>query len=222
MLSSERIYERLYMTEDPEKRLFITPVLDIAEQLGPGRASIDLRLGSSFITQRRPETLQVDPRAERAPGDEQSYQDEVVVPFGQSFILHPGQFALAATLEYVGLPRDLGGYVLGRSSWGRVGLIVATAPGVHPNYRGVVTMELTNVGEIPVHLYPGDMIVQMFLHDVSLGQTALPYSGEPGRYFGSTRPEINLVSFSKGTRAAISRLTELPRTSETETPPESS
>lgn len=205
MLSSESIYERLYLTREASHRLFITPLLDIEEQLRPDRASIDLRLGNTFINQHRSEMQVVNPMVQRETGEERPYQEEIIVPFGESFILHPGQFTLAATLEYVGLPSDLGAYVLGRSSWGRVGLLVATAPGIHPNYRGVITMELTNVGEVPVQLYPGDMIVQVFFHEVSKG-APLPFLSEIGRYSGSTRPEINLVRLSSGTRGALIRM----------------
>lgn len=55
---------------------------------------------------------------------------------------------------------------MGRSSWGREGLVIATATGVHPGYSGILTLELTNLGEIPLRLYPGIAIAQLFVHTV--------------------------------------------------------
>jgi dCTP deaminase len=89
------------------------------------------------------------------------------VSFGSRFILHPRNFVLGVTLEWIRLPSDLAAYVIGRSSWGRRGLIIATAAGVHPGFTGCLTLELTNVGEIPIAIKPGMTICQLFLHDVS-------------------------------------------------------
>lgn len=88
------------------------------------------------------------------------------VAFGESYYLHPGSFALGVTLEWIRLRADLAGYVIGKSSWGRRGLIIATATGVHPGFKGCLTLELTNVGEIPIAIKPGMKICQLFLHRV--------------------------------------------------------
>ena len=88
------------------------------------------------------------------------------VPFGEQFILHPGTFVLGVTLEWIRLPRDLAAYVIGRSSWGRYGLIIATATGVHPRFTGCLTLELSNVGEIPIKVKPGASICQLFVHQI--------------------------------------------------------
>jgi dCTP deaminase len=58
-------------------------------------------------------------------------------------------------------------YVLGRSTWGRLGLIVATAVGIQPNFAGTLTLELRNLGETPLSLYPGQIIAQLFFHEIS-------------------------------------------------------
>jgi dCTP deaminase len=86
------------------------------------------------------------------------------VPFGKSFILHPRSFVLGSTLEWLRMPKDFAGYVTSRSSWGRRGLIIATATGVHPGFSGCLTLELFNAGEIPIALYPGMGICQFFIH----------------------------------------------------------
>ena len=88
------------------------------------------------------------------------------VPFGKSIVLHPQKFLLGCSLEYVRIPEKLAAYVIGRSSWGRLGLVVATAIGIHPGYSGCITLELRNLGETPIILYPGQTIAQLFVHEV--------------------------------------------------------
>lgn len=145
----------------PSERLVVTPILD-ENQIKPSEASLDLRLGSVFLALRRGRVDRVD------WADTESHQqlsfERLVVPVGSTFVLHPSQFVLAETLEFVRLPPDLMGYVVTKSSWGRAGLIVATAVGVHPNFRGVITLELRNLGEVPVTLRPGTSMLQLFLH----------------------------------------------------------
>ena len=98
------------------------------------------------------------------------------VPLGGSLIIHPHQFILAATLEYIRLPPDLMSYVIGRSTWGRLGLIVATAVGIQPGFAGTLTLELRNLGETPLTLYPGQAIGQLFFHNVQYahGEKSFP------------------------------------------------
>jgi len=89
------------------------------------------------------------------------------VPFGDRIVIHPHQFILGATLEYIRLPMDLMAYVIGRSTWGRLGLIVATAVGIQPGFAGTLTLELRNLGEAPLTLYPGQIVAQLFFHRVN-------------------------------------------------------
>jgi dCTP deaminase len=145
---------------DPEKKLVITPLLDREKQLG--RGAVDLRLGTEFLMLRRFQSAGLRPAQ-----DEQTLLDhmheQVIVPVGGELWLHPRQFVLAATLEYLGLPDDLSACVVGRSSWGRLGLLVATAVFVHPGFRGCLTLELVNEGEAPICLSPGMRIAQLTL-----------------------------------------------------------
>ena len=64
------------------------------------------------------------------------------------------------------MPRGLGAYVVGRSSWDRLGLIVATAIGIHPLFHGIITLELTNLGDVPITLRPGRTVAQIFFHTI--------------------------------------------------------
>jgi dCTP deaminase len=95
------------------------------------------------------------------------------VPFGTRFLLHPGSLALVPTLEWVKLPEDIHGSVTARSTWAREGLSIATATFVEPRYQGIVTLELSNLGQIPVALYPGMTMAQIALTRV-VGDTARP------------------------------------------------
>jgi len=148
-------------------RLLIAPEPDVERLKTSGSASIDLRLGTWFTTARasRLQCLDIYKRGEQQPS-EHALTLKQYVPFRERFILHPHSFVLAATLEWIRMPRDLAGYVTGKSSWGRRGLVIETAPGVHPGFAGCLTLELANVGSIPIAIVPGTMICQLFLHKV--------------------------------------------------------
>ncbi len=141
-------------------RLMVTPLLD-DDQIGA--ASIDLRLGTEFVEVRRREATAIDPLEQKGHESVTQLEDTVFVTLGERFILHPRQFVLGATLEFIRLPLDMAGHVLGRSSWGRLGLVVATAVVVQPGFAGVLTLELANEGSVPIHLYPGFRVAQLQL-----------------------------------------------------------
>jgi dCTP deaminase len=165
------------------QRLVVMPLLDPDTQIGP--ASIDLRLGTRFRVLRRTAGSGIDP-LHHLQADLERGQDEVTVAFGKPLWLHPEQFVLGATLEFLRFPAHLGGYVVGRSSWGRAGLLVATAIMVHPGFAGCLTLELVNHGESPIALYPGARIAQIAVHSLAAA-TSRAYVG---RYVGPTGPEI--------------------------------
>ena len=86
----------------------------------------------------------------------------VEVGEGEPFILHPGEFVLGATLERVGLPEDLVARLEGKSSLGRLGLLIhSTAGYVDPGWDGFLTLELSNVANLPITIYPGMKIGQI-------------------------------------------------------------
>jgi dCTP deaminase len=88
-------------------------------------------------------------------------------------------------LEWIHLPHNLSAYVVGRSSWGRDGLIIATAIGVHPGYSGIITLEISNIGEIPVYLRPGVTIAQLFIQEVAGNEIG---DSDHSAFQGSTEP----------------------------------
>jgi dCTP deaminase len=179
-LSGVAIRKRLTEAE-LGKRLVVSPILEPGEQLRDDQSSIDVRLGFQFALMAPSLIESVDEFEGQQPPLLSSLYTRQYVPFGRRIVIHPHQFILAATLEYLRLPNDLMAYVLGRSTWGRLGLIVATAVGIQPNFAGTLTLELRNLGEAPLSLYPGQIIAQLFFHEVSDAE-----SGEGlGQYSGA-------------------------------------
>lgn len=164
ILGKERLL-KLMATAAIEDRLIITPLLESAQI---GQASIDVRLGNDFIVTRRGNLVSIDPASEDVR--QHRYQTRHYVNFGESFYLHPHELVLASTFEYLRLPRSVAGNVTSRSSWGRAGLVIATATAVHPGFTGAITLELINLGEVPLVLYPGVSVAQLVLADCEGGE----------------------------------------------------
>ena len=166
ILKSDRIAELLEQGKKPETEdpLVIRPTPDLSKLRGCGAASVDLRLGTWFVTLREARMSHLD--VTEHSGAASQLTKTHYVPFGESFYLHPRSFVLSATLEWICLPGKYAAYVIGRSAWGRRGLIIATATGVHPGFKGCLTLELTNVGQIPIVIKPGMNICQLFVHSI--------------------------------------------------------
>lgn len=173
ILNEQQILERL-LDPDPERRIIITPFIQPEEQFGP--TSIDLRLGTDFKVIKRSNLTHLDviKPPEHVAQDMESCMTVVKVQPTQPFVLHPGEFALASTLEYIRVPLDLAARLEGRSTWGRLGLQVhATAGFVDPGFQGALTFELSNVSTVPIQLYPGVRISQICFFQSA--ETRLPY-----------------------------------------------
>ena len=175
-------------SKDLDERLVIIPLLD-QEQVG--EASIDLRLGTEFLLLRRTLRAGIDVGDPDYQAQIDDLYDRIVVPIGQGLWLHPQQFALGATLEFIRLPPTLGAYVLSRSSWGRLGLLVATAVMVQPGFAGCLTLELVNEGDSPVQLYPGLTIAQLAVHSL-VGKTS--FVKQNPNYRAPTGPQAARLS----------------------------
>jgi dCTP deaminase len=165
ILKGEKIAQKMQLPPESGKQLIIEPRPDLNELKESGSASIDLRLGTWFVTLRETKIPYLNIR-DTPPPPERQLTKTHYRRFGDKFILHPRCFVLGVSLEWVRFPKDLASYVIGKSSWGRRGLIIATATGVHPGFTGCLTLELTNVGEIPIALIPGMQICQLFIHEV--------------------------------------------------------
>jgi dCTP deaminase len=182
LLHHEALLEVLNEEVDFGKRLVVAPLLD-EEQVG--EASIDLRLGTDFLLLRRTVQPGVDVGDPHLHAQLEGLYERVAVPLGEGLWLHPQQFVLGSTLEFLRLPPTLGAYILGRSSWGRVGLLVATAVVVQPGFAGALTLELVNAGDSPIKLYPGLKIAQLTVHSLTDKTT---FAKKP-TYSAPTRPQ---------------------------------
>jgi dCTP deaminase len=136
-----------------EGRIKIEPWDD--ERVQP--ASVDLRLGDSFRVFHNYRTTAIDLRE-----PPENLTEEVTVGKDAPFVIHPGEFVLGRTLEWVELPDDIVARIEGKSSLGRLGLIVhATAGFVDPGFSGTLTLEITNLTRVPIILWPGKPIAQL-------------------------------------------------------------
>lgn len=154
--------------------------------------SVDVRLDGRFLIPRCHQTAAIDPLIFNP-----NLMEECCLPLppglvphvGETvpFVLHPAQFALAATLERVEMPDDLAARIEGKSSLGRLGLLVhLTAGWIDPGFAGQITLELFNAAPVPIYLYPAMRIAQLSVTRLS-SPSERPY-GSPGlgsKYKGS-------------------------------------
>lgn len=148
-------------------------------------SSIDVRLDSLFRVFNNSRYTHID------PAQQQDELTTLVDPGeGEPFVLHPGEFVLGATLERVRLPDDLAGRLEGKSSLGRLGLLThSTAGFIDPGFDGHITLELSNVANLPIILWPGMKIGQLCLLRLS-SPAEVPYgSAQVGsKYQGQRGP----------------------------------
>ena len=170
---------------------------DIATQISSGRlkvepfheamiqpSSVDVRLDRFFRVFENHKYEVIDPSIEQP-----DLTREVAVGGDEYFILHPGEFVLASTYEVITLPDDIAGRLEGKSSLGRLGLLThSTAGFIDPGFSGHITLELSNVANLPVKLFPGMKIGQLCLiklsspaeHPYGSAQYGSRYQGQRG------------------------------------------
>jgi len=126
-------------------------------------SSIDVRLDRFFRVFNNARYTHIDPALQ------QDDLTTLVEPTGEDpFVLHPGEFVLGSTLEVVSIPDDLAARLEGKSSLGRLGLLThSTAGFVDPGFSGHITLELSNVANLPITLWPGMKIGQLCLFQLS-------------------------------------------------------
>ena len=126
-------------------------------------SSVDVRLDRFFRVFENHKYSVIDPSIEQP-----DLTREVAVGPDEDFILHPGEFVLASTYEVITLPDDIAGRLEGKSSLGRLGLLThSTAGFIDPGFSGHITLELSNVANLPVRLHPGMKIGQLCLIKLS-------------------------------------------------------
>ncbi|HEY3743546.1 MAG TPA: dCTP deaminase [Bryobacteraceae bacterium] len=151
-----------------------------------GSCSVDFRLGNEFSIFEHSKHPFIDLNETAAI---QNLMRTVIVKDGEPFILQPREFALAITLETLELDEETLGRLEGRSSLGRIGIIVHGTAGLFdPGWRGKATLELSNLGIMPVALYPGMRICSFTFEQLS-SPTSVPYYKKAGnKYAGQTSP----------------------------------
>src|SRR5215472_108869 len=177
------------------KRYIAMGKIKIAPELPPeqfGSCSVDFRLGNEFNVFEHSRHAYID--LKNSTGIEGIMQSVVVAP-GDSFILQPREFVLAITEETLELDDDVLGRLEGRSSLGRIGIIVHGTAGLFdPGWRGKATLELSNLGIMPVALYPGMRICSFTFEQLS-SPASVPYHKKAGnKYAGQTSPLASRLS----------------------------
>jgi dCTP deaminase len=171
---------------------------DLRKELDAGRLSIEpydpAMLQPSSIDVRLDRFFRVFDNSRYTHIDPSIQQDELTSLVEQSgddpFVLHPGEFVLGSTFERVSLPDDLAGRLEGKSSLGRLGLLThSTAGFIDPGFTGHITLELSNVANLPITLWPGMKIGQLCLFQLT-SAAEFPYgSAQVGsRYQGQRGP----------------------------------
>jgi len=168
----------------------VNPMPDLAVALGT--ISIDLRLGYQFLIYRRTASPVIDVRN---PSTFEGLTELVTKTKDDHFIVHPDEFILASTLEWVELPLNLAGRLEGKSSLGRMGIVIhSTAGKVDPGFKGTLTLEISNLGTLPVILYPETPVCQLVFEELS-SPTSKGYSERPNsKYKNPTMPEQSKIA----------------------------
>lgn len=174
-------------------KIRVTPALDLTTQLGS--CSVDFRLGTKFRVFEHSRFACIDLRK---GVDVDEIMREVEIGPDESFTLHPGQLVLGMTIESLELPNDLLARLEGRSSLGRLGIIVhGTASVFDPGWIGNPTLELGNVGILPVSLYAG-MRICSFTFETLSSPVDVPYTAKAGnKYAHQTGPYASRFAAEK-------------------------
>ena len=168
-------------------KIKISPAPDLETQLGS--CSIDFRLGNIFRVFEHSKYSHIDLRS---TFDINKLMRKVEIPDSEAFTIQPGDFVLAATRETLELDDDIMGRLEGRSSLARIGIIVHSTAGLFdPSWVGTATLELGNLGRMPVKLYPGDRICAFTFQQLS-SPVQVPYKKKTGnKYAGQIEPEAS-------------------------------
>ena len=184
-----------------KKEIIIDPI-NLEKQLGP--SSLDLRLGNKFRVFKHGNIEFIDTKTyqDREISTYKlnnrtvtEYENSILYENLDYFIIHPGEFVLSSTLERVSLPPHITGRLEGRSSLGRLGLIVhATAGYIDPGFEGNITLEIGNVGKLPIKIYYGMRICQLVFEKMC-SPAKIPYNKRKGSKYineeGATSSRIS-------------------------------
>jgi deoxycytidine triphosphate deaminase len=204
VFSSEEIKRRLQEPISNSQSLVITPL----SKKDFDQDAIDLRLGCYFrlpamscipcimpyassdaedAVRHYPELVHQPYGRHRATGAQKEPGGERWSRTNSSLILQPHRAVLASTLEYIKMPADASAEILTKSSWARIFISIASAPWIHPLYRGCLTLEISNLGNVPVALPVGKPIAQLVLMGLE-GQDEIQEDFIKGTYVGAIMP----------------------------------
>lgn len=181
-------------------RVVVTSPLDDHEQ-NIHASSMDLRLGKFFKVYEHSKFPVLDPVMSDSFKD-RTKLIEIDEP-GVPFIVHPGDFVLGVTIEKLKLPDNIVARVEGRSSLGRLGIIIhSTAGFIDPGFEGTITLEITNINRMPVALYPGMRICQLAFEELS-SPAEVPYNQKKSaKYQNQELPEESRITIDPEFRNA--------------------
>lgn len=173
-------------------RIVITSPSDDHEQ-NINASSMDLRLGKYFKLYEHTKHPVLDPL--KMKSFEGLTKMITISSPSEPFIVHPGDFILGVTLEKIKLPDDIVARVEGRSSLGRLGIIIhSTAGFVDAGFEGTITLEITNINRIPVALYPGMRVCQLAFETMS-SPAEIPYNKKKSaKYQGQELPQESMLT----------------------------
>lgn len=166
------------------KKIIINPFPDLSTQLSS--CSIDLRLGNTFRVFDHSKYPYIDPFKKEM---KEEVTREIHVLENQPFIIQPGDFVLGTTVEYIEVPDDLTGRLEGRSSIGRLGVVIhSTAANIECGFRGHIVLELANMGKMAVALYPGMRICSVLFEELTSPAEVPYYKKRGAKYAGQKGP----------------------------------
>ena len=161
ILNDRQIIEKILL-----KDIIITPLINPKVQIGS--SSVDLRLGTKFKIIKITKYAFLDPakNIDEIRKEVKNYTENIQIKPMEQILLHPKEFLLGSTLEYIKLSPNIAGRLEGRSTWGRVGLqIHSTAGFVDPGFEGTLAFELYNAGKTPLPLFAGIRIGQISFNE---------------------------------------------------------
>ncbi|MCL5439017.1 MAG: dCTP deaminase [Patescibacteria group bacterium] len=168
----------------------ISPSIDLKTQLGS--CSIDLRLGNVFRVFDHSKYAYIDPFKKDSTPD---FTREIKIKKGEPFIIQPRDFVLATTIEYVEIPDNLTGRLEGRSSIGRLGVVIhSTAANIECGFKGHIALELANMGIMPVALYPAMRICSISFEQLSSPAEVPYYKKKNAKYVGQKGPDESKIN----------------------------
>ena len=180
VLTAVRIKERLRKPITEPDSFVFTPLLQRNSVFDAD--ALDMRLGTYFLLPPSPP----DPFFQPGSRSKRTAYLRIHIPLGNYLVVPAHQTVLGSTLEFIKMPHDVSGQILTKSSVARTFMVIETAPWIHPSYRGCLTLEIANVSNTPLLLYPGRLVGQLILMDV---HPPPPPAKQSGTYMGPVYPE---------------------------------